>query len=183
LAAVEQGAERFNRRYRNKAGSVVVLGLSFIWLLHPASFTLPYAGELANVGLLGDYNVAWRNSELLAWLKDHSVTGQFFTNARAPVYLHTGVYSEIMPWHGAWSVRYNAIDEIDWSPMREVVAASDAVYFIWFRNVTRYHCDIQAVNFCFDTGYTMEELASIFAVEPIIELEDGGVYRLRSRSA
>lgn len=162
-------------------GSVTVAAA--LWLLYPFTLLLPDLQRAVNDGINTDFNTAWRDSSLLAWVQQHELDGVIYSNARAALYLVGDVYAEVMPWQGVWSVTQNTVIDIDWTIMQSQVAKAGSGVYIWFRDVEGdYNCHQNAVNFCFNTGYTMAELEMVFDVQLLIEMEEGSVYRLRPLS-
>lgn len=150
---------RFNRQRLAQAAAV---GVAAMWLLYPLSRTLDEVEARAGWCC---QNAEARRSPLVVWLQTHPLAGPAYSNTTLPL-LYAGVYSTSAP---------RSMEQ--WSPI--TLAPGRNHYLILFDDAARYTCP--APRFCYDVPYSIEELGARFALTPLVETEDGGVYQLASR--
>ena len=58
--------------------------------------------------------------------------------------------------------------------------SGNAFYYAWFDDVEQNGCNPRSAP-CFDPDYSVDELATLFEIEPVVEMDAGTVYHLVKR--
>jgi hypothetical protein len=135
-------------------GAAVSAFLCFLWLWGRFPLMCDRVAEYLKVGPIGYTAAVWRDSALMAWLRDRPLQGKIFSNVADAVYILSGEQAEITPLYN-WDV----------SRFADRLAASDQAYIVW--------CDNRSNAWLFDE----RELRSRYKMEEIAALPDGRVYR------
>jgi 4-amino-4-deoxy-L-arabinose transferase-like glycosyltransferase len=167
LFAIADGLNGLLNQWKRYAG-VGMIALMALFLVRPVN-------RLAReVNLLSTYdgamiynNRAWQQSRLMAWLRSNPMQGNLYSNARYSVAIQTDLYPHQAP---------ETVD--DWED--ETLDPDQPTYLIWFRDVGEFDCD-DSVPSCYNTDYDMAALLAKFNLEPLVEMDEGGVYVLRAR--
>jgi hypothetical protein len=158
-------ASQIDARVPKRLGTAAVATLVVLWLVRPTNKIIREVNTLSqNDFAMGYNNLSWRGSPLVKWLGENPVEGRLFSNADYPVTIVSGLYLD------------RAAHNLDDWQNKDIQPDED-VYFAWFSDVEAYGCNSNSAP-CFEPNYSMDELKTLFDVEPVVQMDDGTVYRL-----
>jgi hypothetical protein len=147
---------------RSSAVRYSIVLLVALWLVRPALKVVKEVSLLAHDdSAMAFSNLAWQHDAFAAWLNEHPLDGTIYSNAALPLSLMVDHDVHIAP------------KEADGWTERE---AGETV-LVWYHDVESYGCT-GSNNLCFNTDYAPQDLA--LTVEPLIETDAGGIYRLNA---
>ncbi len=108
----------------------------------------------------------WTESPLAAVLRREPPRGPIYSNAPDAVYYLTGLFARESPRRVLYAT---TTPTYDLELLDAVLASEGEVALVWFSHDER------------DFRVALDDLAAYYRLEPIVEVEDGGVYRLSAR--
>lgn len=132
-----------------------------LWLLYPLSESRIVISRAYHHGPYGYATAPWKNSEMIAWMREHPLNGTIYSNVPNAVFLLTGQSAEISP-HNYWSPAEAAARMAEFETPQE--------YLVW--SYLSY----------WDYLYDLRELLSRYRTEEIASFKDGKIYRLLGES-
>ncbi len=137
---------------RMLAGMATVL--LALWLICPAAGVWKSALSQRRAGAGGYSVTSWQESPLVNWLREHRLDGSLYSNAPDAIYALTGLGARASLWRSD-----------DPAVFRARLSAGRNPHLVWFRRVQRPYT------------YDLDELISMFRLEPVAAVRDGAVYR------
>jgi hypothetical protein len=125
-----------------------ILALTLIWLGISRWERLSREYPLLNQTCCRE--TIWEESPLVGWLKNQHLDGILWSNAAGKASVYTGLYIRSLPPPSSLSRRLDPNTES---------------YIIWF-------------NMAPPLPYDLSDLAAEISIEPLVEMADGGVYRV-----
>ena len=98
---------------------------------------------------------------LVQWLNENPVDGRRYSNLPVTLYYSAGYTQQVPPDVAAWP---------------EIAAQPGPAYLIWFADEAAESCS--PTRYCQEADYTLEDVAQLVQLEPLVALDDGAVYRI-----
>ncbi len=152
-----------DQKFQNRAGTWLIAGMVAVWLLiFPAQKMVREIQLLSQSDALGFTTVELRDSSQVEWLVANSPDEPIFSNWPFPICLNTGQYTQLSPAAGGVERAIQTFEN----------ATQNSLIFVTFKTSdSRYAMT-----------YNVEELATTFEIETILESENGAIYRLTRRA-
>jgi hypothetical protein len=135
-----------------------------LWLF---SYCLPIFQQTASFyhryGVPGLNSSLWRNAPPANWLENHRLDGIFFSDAPDTLYFLHRITAELIP---------NKADDI--TEFRKKPSSQKINYLIWYSMNYYRFSRFSRTRMC-----SLEDLSATFQLEPVILLQDGGVFIIR----
>jgi len=159
FVGIDAGAGALSRRLGHPWPAYAVAALVILWLIYPADRLNTEAKTIRAISEASRSTYdAWRHSDLMRAVEGRSFEGRVYSNAPTYTLLHAGVYTRPVPASlDAWQT-------------------GEAATVIWFDALP--DCDFSR-KYCVEAAYTLDQLAALFAAEPLVDARDGAVIRLR----
>lgn len=146
----------------------IVIGLCAIWLMYPFVRVSKNVWYRVQNGAGGYNSVIWRESSLMAWLRNHPLEGRIFSNAPpGAIYIFTGMSTEMIPRKHHYASPVATTEDL--LKFKKFLALDSSVYLVWFEKEMRSYL------------YTPKELHSIFDMEVVATCSDGAIYLLKQK--
>lgn len=155
-AAASRAPTWFSPRRMGRVYSVVIC----LWLIYPAAWTLRHVAEWNAHGSSPYDNARWSQSATLQWLTDHDLPQPVFSNHPEAIYVRLNRTAALSP--EAMESYPRAIER--WGGSR-------TAHLIWFDQAS----EGRAIH-------ALSRLAEWFALQPLVRLSDGIIYRMDIRS-
>jgi hypothetical protein len=111
---------------------------------------------------------AWRDSQMIAYLREHPVSGRLYSNSPVVYYLLSGPSMRLLPLLPERQYRRDYLNP-ELLDLQDYVRQHGAIHLAWFAR-SLYEV------------YSLEELQSFFDVQLVTRQRDGSVYRLAPRA-
>jgi hypothetical protein len=165
LIGIEAVARLLDRFLKNPSASNLLLsGIISLWLLF---YCLPVFRQTASFyhryGVPGVNSSLWRNAPLTNWLENHRLDGVFFSDAPDTLYFLHRISAELTP---------DKADDI--TVFRKKLSSQKTNYLIWYS--MDYYRFSRSSRL---RMYSLKDLSAKFRLEPVIMLQDGGVFIIR----
>lgn len=137
-----------------------------LWLAYPVIASQTTSGETVATGGGGGYTSAnWRNSSLIAYLKQHPLSGRVISNAPFTVYLLTGISARMSP--RKMEYRSSEPVTIDLVLLKQALVSEDDISLVWFNREESARL------------YSAQELGALTSMEVITTTVDGALYHFK----
>jgi len=116
---------------------------------------------------------AWRHSQVIRWLRRHSLAGKVYSNFPEPLYYFTGVISEHTPHKGPMRVASETHPrnlQQFLQRLQDDRSAGRKTYIVWFNDPSRS-----------EYLYRLEELQRYLSLHVVAKLRDGQVMEVQPR--
>jgi len=151
-----------DQKFQNRAGTWLIAGLVAAWLLiFPAQKIAREIQLLSQSDAIGFTAADLRESEQVKWLVANPTDEPIFSNWPFPICLNADQYAQLVPATGQVE---RAIQTL------ETANQSSLIFVAFETSDSRYAMT-----------YNVEELAAAFEIHPILEAENGAIYRLTRR--
>ncbi|MBN2456072.1 MAG: hypothetical protein JXB29_05985 [Sedimentisphaerales bacterium] len=136
-----------NKFIRLSVGIGIGLGLC---LVTGTSYVLAGAQKAIRDGAGGINSKRWQESETIAWMRTHNLTGRIFSNDTNPIYILTQHTSQQLPALPSFYADQADQHRLDISRFISAVESEDDTYVVWFiPNPRTYLYDpVQLQQFC-----------------------------------
>jgi hypothetical protein len=162
IEAVAGLLDRFLKK--PSASNLLVSGIISLWLF---LYCLPIFQQTASFyhryGVPGVNSSLWRNAPLADWLENHRLDGIFFSDAPDTLYFLHRITAELIP---------DKADDI--TEFRKKLSSQKINYLIWYSMDYYRFSRFSRTRMC-----SLEDLSATFQLEPVILLQDGGVFIIR----
>jgi hypothetical protein len=135
-----------------------------LWLIAPAAATARYLERVGSDGIGGYGAARWRDSALLAALRDVPDDAILYSNDPFAVRYWTGRAARLSPRRHPYRSPGTPVDDLP--ALREALASGREVRLVWFEGVPR------------DFLAGLAELAPAIGLQPMFEATGGTVYRI-----
>ncbi|MFC2072823.1 hypothetical protein ACFLUU_09065 [Chloroflexota bacterium] len=143
--------------------SILLLVFFCIWLTYPALRVTNFIQVRVQKGfdfVGGEYIIQeWIESELIHYLREHTLQNPVFSNSPEPIFIFTGMRTRSIP-------RKYPIN--DFLEFKEFVSRNEFIYVIWSEYSPKQ-----------EKLYDIQELRSIFDMELVVKCSDGAVYLVK----
>ena len=158
-----------NYRWEKVINKLLVIFL-FIWLIYPFWEITTLIRDSNQDGVSG-YSYSsrkWSDSELVYYLKEHSLSGQVFGNGPDVIYLNTGIRTKLTPQKHMYNAPDYQLNELP--AFSKILVDYESVYVVWFENVQRGNL------------YDLQELDSLYDMDLVVKRSDGEIYLVREKN-
>jgi hypothetical protein len=155
---------REGRRSLGPRAPAIGLLVAALWVALLARDSSALVRRIEEQGIGGYEAARWRESPLLAALRRTAPDGAMYSNDPFAIWYWTGREASLSPRRYPYRSPQSRVDDL--AGLREVVAAGEPVYLVWFDGVPR------------DFLLSVDDLRATLEIEPVLRAPDGAVYRM-----